>query len=260
MTQSDSANITSGIPPVRPFDGFRGPPPELAGRRVALIVVDLQYGSTHPDYGWLRFHRERGRASEVEGYVRRLETLVFPNVRVLLDGFRRTGAAVVYLTVVSEMPDHSDRTPAYQRNAKRWIAEGLPIPYAVAHTFEAQVREEIAPQPGEPVINKVTASGFNSSNLAALVRNGGFDVLAFVGVATNFCVESTLRDAADLGYDCILVEDACAAVDDASHLTGLASMQPFAQITTTASLLAALDAAAGAEAVPVPDARAVRQA
>jgi len=247
---SDGAN--SGIAPALAFDNFRGPPPDLHGQRVGLVVVDLQVGSTHPDYGWLKFHRERGRSAEVAGYVERLETLVFPNVQQLLEGFRRSEHRVIYLTVVSEMADHSDRSPAYQRNAARFKAEGLPIPYAVAHTYGATVREEIAPQEGEPVINKVTASGFNSSNFPALVRNGKLDVLVFVGVATNFCVESTLRDAADLGYDCILVEDACAAVDDFSHQTGIASMRPFAQITSTASMLAALEAAATAEAIAVP--------
>lgn len=250
--EQPSDGASGNIPPPRAFDTFRGPPPDLQGRRVGLVVVDLQVGSTHPDYGWLKFHRERGRAAEVAGYVERLETLVFPNVQQLLEGFRRSEHRVIYLTVVSEMADHSDRSPAYQRNAARFKAEGLPIPYAVAHTYEATVREEVAPQAGEPVINKVTASGFNSSNLSALVRNGKLDVLVFVGVATNFCVESTLRDAADLGYDCILVEDACAAVDDYSHQTGIASMRPFAQVTSTAAMLSALEATAKAEAVAVP--------
>jgi biuret amidohydrolase len=246
-----SATQVADLTALRAFDNFRGPPPELAGRRVGLIVVDLQVGSTHPEYGWLKFHRERGRGDEVAGYVRRLETTVFPNVRRLLDGFRQAGQTVVYLTVVSEMTDHSDRTPAYQRNVARWNMEGLPIPYAVANTYEATVREEVAPLPGEPVLNKVTASGFNSSNLSALVRNRKLDVLVFVGVATNFCVECTLRDAADLGHDCILVEDACAAVDEATHQLGVASMRPFAQVTTTDAMIAALDALSGAQAVPV---------
>jgi biuret amidohydrolase len=234
----------------RPFDDFRGPPLDLDGRRVALVVVDLQYGSTHPEFGWLAFHRERGQPEVVAEYVRRIDALVLPNVGLLLDAFRRTERAVVYLTVVSEMPDHSDRTPAYQRNARRWASEGLPIPYAVAGTRAAVVRDEIAPRPGEPVIGKVTASGFNSSNLAAHVRNRRLDTLVFAGVATNFCVESTLRDAADLGYDCILVEDACAAVTEEAHRIGVASMRPFAQIATTAALVAALEAASPRPPIP----------
>lgn len=114
-----SAAPTVDITAPRAFDAFRGPPPDLGDRRVGLIVVDLQVGSTHPDDGWLKFHRERGRGEEVAGYVRRLETTVFPNVSKLLDGFRRAGQTVAYLTVVSEMTDHSDRSPAYQRNVAR---------------------------------------------------------------------------------------------------------------------------------------------
>jgi nicotinamidase-related amidase len=207
----------------------------------ALVAVDLVYGSTHPDYGWLRFHRERDRGEEIDRYARRVDTVVLPNVRALLNGFRRAKLPIVYLTVASETPDHSDRSPAYRRNAARWAAEGLPIPYAVVGSRAAQVRDEIAPEPNEPVLNKVTASGFNSSSLRTLLGNWDVDLLVFVGVATNFCVESTLRDAADLGYDCILVEDACAAVDDATHEAGVVSMRPFAEIEGTAALVEALD-------------------
>jgi biuret amidohydrolase len=242
-----AANGASDAP--TPFDSYRGPPPELSGRRAALVVVDLQYGSTHPDYGWVRFHTERGEGARMARYLERLEQLVFPNTSRLLEAFRRSGRPVVYLTVVAETSDYSDLRPAYRRRADRWREQGLPIPYSVAGSREAQVRDEVAPLSGEPVLRKVTASGFNSSNLRALLANWGVDFLVFVGVATNYCVESTLRDAADLGFDCLLVEDACATTDEEIHRLGVESMRPFAQIVTTAEAVAALDAA---EAVSVP--------
>ena len=79
----------------REFDSFREPPPSLAGRQLALVLVDLQYGSTHPDYGWVRFHRQRGQGATMEGYLQRLETTLFPNVRALLEAFRRAGERIV---------------------------------------------------------------------------------------------------------------------------------------------------------------------
>jgi nicotinamidase-related amidase len=102
------------------------------------------------------------------------------------------------------------------------------------------VREEVGPLVGEPVLVKNTASGFNSSNLGQVLRNWGVETLVFTGVATNFCVECTLRDASDLGFDCILIEDACAAVNASTHELGVESVRPFAQVVTTDEFIAIL--------------------
>lgn len=130
--------------------------------------------------------------------------------------------------------------PPYRRNAARLLELGLTVPYAVAGTQDAVVREEVGPLVGEPVLVKNTASGFNSSNLGQVLRNWGVETLVFTGVATNFCVECTLRDASDLGFDCILIEDACAAVNASTHELGVESVRPFAQVVTTDEFIAIL--------------------
>ena len=148
MTSEDSAGGGSSEAAPRRFDSYRGPPPELAGRRAALVVVDLQYGSTHPDCGWVRFHRERGEGERMERYVERLDRLVFPNVQRLLEAFRQSARPIVYLTIAAEMPDYSDLRPAYRRNVERWRAEGAANPVLRGRLAQAQVRDEIAPRAG----------------------------------------------------------------------------------------------------------------
>ena len=72
-------------------------------------------------------------------------------------------------------------------------------------------------KPGEPVLNKTTMSAFHSSGFERLLRAWGVELLLFTGISTNSCVQGTARDAADRGFSCVLVEDACGAASQALH-------------------------------------------
>jgi nicotinamidase-related amidase len=67
------------------------------------------------------------------------------------------------------------------------------------------------------VLNKTTMSAFHSSGFERLVRAWGVEQLLFTGISTNSCVEGTARDAADRGFQCLLVEDGCGAASQALH-------------------------------------------
>ena len=82
--------------------------------------------------------------------------------------------------------------------------------------------------------------GFSSSHLDTLLRGRGVDTLLFTGVATNFSVEGTARQASDLGYRTVIVADACSAADPATHDASIASLGLLAEITTSAEVLDAL--------------------
>jgi len=84
-------------------------------------------------------------------------------------------------------------------------------------TFEHSILEELKPQPGELVINKVTRGAFNSTGLDLRLRNMEIDGLVIAGVVTNACVNVTALDAADRGFKTILVDDACGGLDQSSH-------------------------------------------
>jgi nicotinamidase-related amidase len=85
-----------------------------------------------------------------------------------------------------------------------------------------QVHAALTPQPGEPVVVKRRVSAFTGSDLEVLLRAAGADTLVLAGISTSGVVLSTLRQAADLDYRLVVLEDACADRDDEVHrvLTG----------------------------------------
>jgi nicotinamidase-related amidase len=81
---------------------------------------------------------------------------------------------------------------------------------------------ELAPLPGETVIDKPGFGAFYATDLEAILRIAGVSCLVIAGVTTDICVHSTLREAVDRGFDCTTVGDACAAGEAAIHVAMLA--------------------------------------
>jgi nicotinamidase-related amidase len=211
----------------------------------ALVLVDLQYGSAGPDHGFNANFRALGYGDVVDAYVRRLQEVVVPNVQRLQKAFRRAGAPVIFLTVGTLTGDYTDLTPRFQRAIEYWRERGMEPPYAKPGSREMAVLDEIAPLPGEAVVQKTGASAFTASPIERVLFNYRVTQLVFGGVATNYCVQSTLRDASDRGYDCVLVEDACADVTDAIHRMGIDSSSPFCRVESAASVIGELSATKG---------------
>jgi nicotinamidase-related amidase len=80
-----------------------------------------------------------------------------------------------------------------------------------------EIIRELAPQEGELLLHKTTSSAFHSTGLHLLLRNLGIEYLVFTGFATQACVETTARDAADLGFFCVLLDDGCITFTQAVH-------------------------------------------
>ena len=238
-THDDPTNRTDAIEPLfayrQTMHDFR-----LRPETSALLIVDLQNGSAAHDGGYARVYRGLGYDDVEEGYLRRVGEVVVPNVRRLQTAFRGVGAPVIFLTVGTIVGDYSDMPPRFARGAEHWRRLGLEPPYARAGTRNMAVLDEIAPLPAEPVIMKTGASGFTASALPALLFNHGIRELAICGVATAYCVESTLRDAADHGYDTILVEDASADSTDEIHQRGVAGCAAFGRVDSTDHVVAEL--------------------
>lgn len=212
------------------------PPFRLDPRRTALIVVDLQYASGSRTHGLGRQLDAAGRAEEGRYRFDRIETTVVPNVRRLLDTARATGTRVVYLTVGSQLPDYSD-LPRHMRGLAEWVGN-------TAGRREHEILDELAPLPGELVLNKTTTSGFNSAPLDHALRAWGARTLVLVGISTNSCVETTARDAADLGYETLVVEDACGAARQEFHDAALVSIRrQFGRVASTDEVIGELASA-----------------
>ncbi len=182
---------------------------ELDPATTCLVVVDLMYATGRPDTGLGKLLAEQGRLEEARYRFERIEELVVPNTLRLLDWARANDMRRVFLTYGSEVEDYSDLSPQmYELCRSTRNRVGL---------REHEILEELDPRPTERVINKITPSAFTSSPIELILRTYGVTDLLFTGVSTNMCVEGTLRDAADRGFGCVLVEDATGADSQEYH-------------------------------------------
>jgi len=109
-----------------------------------------------------------------------------------------------------------------------------------------EIVPEVAPIAGEPVIDKPGKGSFYATDLDLVLRNRGITHLVLTGITTDVCVHTTMRDANDRGYECLLLSDCTGATDHGNYLAALhmVKMQGgvFGAVATSQALLAALAA------------------
>ena len=176
---------------------------ELREHHVALLCIDLQYLDAARGHGVFADSAESGIPLEAqEYYFHRLEETVLPNVRRLQDAFRAEEMEVIHTRIRSLTRDGRDRSPGHKRL-------GL---HAAPDSKDAEFVDEVAPQGDEIVLDKTASGVFNSTNLHYILRNLEISSLFIVGVYSNECVSTAVRDACDLGFYVTLIEDCCATV------------------------------------------------
>ncbi|HYM68661.1 MAG TPA: cysteine hydrolase [bacterium] len=222
----------------RTLENWPLPLPEFAlgGKQVALLVVDMQHFCAHPDYGLGLKLRERFPAA-AEYFFARLG-LVVPNIARLQRAFRDTHRRVIFTTFGPELPDGADLPKSRRRPATPGARQ---FNNFARGTIQHSILPELQPVAGDLVINKVTTSAFTSTGIDQDLRHLGIEALVVTGVSTEVCVESTARDAADRGYECVIVEDACATLDEAAHEAMLISFSRlFGRVMTTEEVIVEL--------------------
>ncbi len=243
-----------GQPP-RPADGV--PPPidapvtlpdwpmpwpelELDWSRAALLVIDVQNYGCNREVGLGQLLAER-HPELAEVYLSRLELAVIPHVVDLVGAFRAARAPVVFTRHGPLRSDGLDMIPRRRRRDRDALA-ATDMP-ALWHrgTFEHELIAELVPEQDELVVDKNTSSAFNSTGIEWLLRNLGVTTLVVVGMATDMCVETTARDAADRGFDVVVVEDATITFFEHHHRAALSGFaRVFGQVWSTEQVLAAL--------------------
>ena len=215
---------------------------EVDWNRAALVVVDMQNYGCNPEAGLGPMISER-YPEIARYYLARVTQTAVPNALRLLEGFRTAGRRVVFTRHGPLLADGSDMIERRRRRDVEAVAStGTP---ALWHrgTFEHEVIAALAPAAGELVIDKNTSSAFNSTGLEWLLRNMDVDTLVLAGMATDMCVETTARDAADRGFNVIVVEDATATFFEHHHRAALSGFaRVFGQVWDTARVLDALEA------------------
>jgi nicotinamidase-related amidase len=236
MNPIDSPQTLSNWP--IPWPAF-----EIEWMRTALIVVDYQNYSSNPDVGLVKMLTEQFPG--IAGYYKpRLADIAIPNTRRLIDAFRAAQREVIYTRHGALLPDGRDMILRRRRRDVDAM-EATDRPHLWSRgSFEHEVIEQLAPLSGELVIDKNASSAFNGSAIDQLLRNMGIDTLIVTGMATDMCVETTSRDAADRGYNVVVVEDATATFVEAHHRAALSSLaRIYAQVWDTEGVISALNKA-----------------
>jgi len=237
---SDPPNIDSP----ETFAGWPMPWPqfEVDWGRAALVVVDMQNYGCNPDVGLMRMVSQR--YPEIAAYYApRLTQTAVPNARRLLEGFRAAHRRVVFTRHGPLLADGSDMIARRRRRDVEALASTDTPALWHRGTFEHEVIASLAPAPGELVLDKNTSSAFNSTGIEWLLRNMEVETLVLAGMATDMCVETTARDAADRGFNVIVVEDATATFFEHHHRAALSGFaRVFGQVWDSERVLAALEA------------------
>ncbi|CAM3672629.1 cysteine hydrolase family protein [Paracidovorax anthurii] len=174
----------------------------LALPRAALVLIDMQRDFIEPG----------GFGEALGNRVEPLQAIV-PALAAVLAAWRRAGGLVVH-TRESHRPDLSDCPPAKRRRGQPALRIGDAGPMGrilVRGEPGNQIVPALAPAPGEIVIDKPGKGAFHATGLHARLRRRGIGQLVFTGVTTEVCVQTSMREANDRGYDCLLLEDCTAS-------------------------------------------------
>jgi biuret amidohydrolase len=173
-------------------------PFDLAPKRAALLIIDMQRD----------FLEEGGFGSSLGNDVSLLRQTIAPTSR-LLAAARRAGLAVIH-TREGHRPDLSDLPPAKKArgNPKLAIGDAGPMGRILIRGEPGHdIIPELYPLAAEPVVDKPGKGAFHATDLDAVLKNLGIAQLIVCGVTTEVCVNTSVREANDRGYDCVVVSD-----------------------------------------------------
>jgi ureidoacrylate peracid hydrolase len=154
--------------------------------------------------------------------------------------YREQGLEVIFSIIQSQTKDGRDLSLDYKLSGPAFT--NLPtVHMPLQELFPPCVQPNLDVGKGDIVVSKTSCSVFQSTNLDYMLRNLNIEQLVIAGQFTEQCIESAVRDAADLGYFVTLVQDACAAQSLARHTRGLEGMAGFCRIRSTAQVVEELE-------------------
>ncbi len=216
-------------------------PIDIDPARTALIIIDMQRDFLEPG----------GFGETLGNDVSLLASAIGPCGRVLAAA-RQAGMTVIH-TREGHRPDLSDAPPAKIDRGAPSMRIGDPGPMGrilVRGEAGHDIVPALAPAAGEPVVDKPGKGAFYATDLETMLRNRGIETLLVCGVTTEVCVHTTVREANDRGFRCIVVGDACGSYFSEFHEIGLKMIAAqggiFGWVSDSAAVASALAAAEAA--------------
>lgn len=182
-----------------------------SGRKVvpALIVVDMQNGFVSKGGSYDKLGMNTSNYREI-----------LPNLKDLIQFCRDKEIPIFYTEAVRE-PSGIDLLTRVHNFLPKSRQERLKYPICVRGTWDGATIDDLKPRDGEHVVIKIRDSAFQDTELRVWLQSEGINLLVFAGIDTSICVETSLRDGFNIGYDVVLISDATASGNKEHYKTTL---------------------------------------